>query len=118
ESGDRHVQVAGCELDQQRRLQRPMDNETGIGLFTQGIRAIVVNAMPVHRQRRVTEQKNGIWIDVFQPGYGRHRSSYRLWQSASGRLAVNEILLLADRNALPGVQIMAHCNKDQTTAAA
>src|ERR1051325_8221187 len=68
ESLERDVRtLAAQEIDEERGEQRPVDDKAGVAFDSGDVAPIVVDAMAIERQRRITEQQYVVGNDPAPP---------------------------------------------------
>ena len=90
----------GREFDDERRLQRAVEDQARIALDLGDVVAVVMDAVAVEGQRRITKQQHGIG-EVALAMLRRRRRGRRLWRHLrpAGRLAIDDVVALLDRDA-------------------
>src|SRR5690606_27337735 len=87
----------GCKVDQQGRLQGSMYNQPRITFDIARIGQVVVDAVAVVGESRITEEKRRRRLDGFAPGSSRsrcYRALDRLVRCAALGGTINDILSL------------------------
>ena len=100
-----------------------MHDQPRIALFPGHVIAVVVDAVAVEDQRRITEQQHRVRVD--RPLPDRVRRWVRGWRNGrlpacafGGRPAVNDVVFLDDGRAFGAGNLVAHQHEDQRPALA
>ena len=111
--------VAPKQIQQKRGNQRAMHHQARVALHPGHIAAVVMNAVAVECQRRVTKQQHRVGLDqalkLFVSGRNYRRGHRCI---GLGRVAVHNVMFLAHGQALRASVFMANANKHQGAAAA
>ncbi len=107
-----------CEqFEEQRRDQRPVDDKPRIPLDLGHVGVVVVDAVAVEGERRITEQQHRIGRDLTAPDgvcgreFGRRRR--RVWPC---RPAVDDVVLFLDRQTLRPQNTVLHQHENEGAA--
>ena len=96
-----------------------MHDEAGVTLNARDIAAVVVDAVAVEGERRVTEEQHGVGHDLAaELLVARRGCGGRLRRIGRRRIAVDDVVFLAQRQALGVAEVVAHADENQCTAAA
>src|SRR3954469_5296209 len=91
-----------------------MHDQSWIAFHAGHIRAVVMNAMAVECQRRVTEQQHRIGSNLaLECLAGRSRSRFWHRRVCARMFSIDDVMLLAQRDALCISDLMAHGNEYQ-----
>ena len=108
--------VATQQIHQQRGDQRAVNDQARVALDLGGVLAVVVDAVGVEGQRRVTKQQHVIWNDLSWPGRTGRRGDGRWFDIARLlRCAVDDVVKFNQRWCCRAVaaQVMPHFHKHQ-----
>jgi hypothetical protein len=102
------------EVEEQGRLQRPVDDEARITFDILGVPPVIVNAMAVECERGVTEEENRCWFDTSLVT-SRLSGLRRGLLSGRQEIAIDEVLTLT--NEFPSVGLDQVINSHEAEAA-
>ena len=114
------IVIAG-EVDEQRRGERPVDDEPGIALDLHRPGAVVVDAVAVEGERREAEEQHGIRRDPPPPrdvGRGLLAPGRLVLLAGLHLLAEDGAALLLDRERVGGEDAVAHGGEHEGAGAA
>ena len=119
EGGHRSRRIPAQQIDQQSGDQRAVHDQAGIALGFGDVPSVVVNAVAVERQGRVTKQHRLAGDDVPPPDIvraPRARGSGRLvW---SRHVTIDDVVLFNQRRAVVAGNLVLHQNEAQRAIAA
>nr|ABZ06105.1 hypothetical protein ALOHA_HF4000005I08ctg1g32 [uncultured marine microorganism HF4000_005I08] len=111
-----------AKVHQQGRDQRPMYDQPRIAFFPLHVVPVVVDAVAVEDQRRITEQQHRVRLDPALPlGFPRRFArefpwGRRLGGAPDGRATIDDIVLFLDGDAPRAGHLMAHHHEHQGPA--
>ena len=95
-----------------------MHHKPAIALDLAGIRGVVMDAVTVEGDCRVTEQHGGVCGDLPACRAGGGRVRRRCWRAARRRLAVDDVLAFTHRKRAAAGIFVDHRDKTERSAAA